>query len=52
MAEVRELEPLCPFCENLFEEAPLLAELILESIGESECTRLQLGARIPKDQTG
>ena len=51
MAEAREIEPLCPFCENLFEEAPLLAELISESIGESECTRLQLGARIPKDQT-
>tara|TARA_B100001758_G_scaffold246962_1_gene263364 strand:+ start:345 stop:2087 length:1743 start_codon:yes stop_codon:yes gene_type:complete len=51
MAQAREKEPLCPFCENLFEEAPLLAELIKEAIGERECSRLQLGARIPKDQT-
>ena len=51
MAQARENEPLCPYCENLFEEAPLLAELIKEAIGERECSRLQLGARIPKDQT-
>ena len=51
MSKARELEPLCPFCENLFEEAPLLAELIKEAVGERECFRLQLGARIPKDQT-
>ena len=51
MTNARENEPLCPFCENLFEEAPLLAELIYESIGERDCSRLQLGARIPKDQT-
>ncbi|MED6337403.1 MAG: hypothetical protein VYC12_00095, partial [Candidatus Thermoplasmatota archaeon] len=51
MANAREVEPLCPFCENLMEEAPLLAEIINDSIGESECDRLQLGARFPKDQT-
>ena len=51
MASAREINPLCPFCENLFEEAPLLAELIKEEIGDRECSRLQLGARIPKDQT-
>ena len=51
MSNAREQEPLCPFCENLFEEAPLLAELIKEAVGERECFRLQLGARIPKDQT-
>lgn len=51
MAKAREVEPLCPFCENLFEEAPLLAQLIKEAVGERECFRLQLGARIPKDQT-
>ena len=51
MANAREETPLCPFCENLFDEAPLLAELIQESIGERECSRLQLGARIPKDQS-
>ena len=51
MAKAREVEPLCPFCENLFEEVPLLAQLIKEAVGERECFRLQLGARIPKDQT-
>ncbi len=51
MGKAREKEPLCPFCENLFEEAPLLAQLIKEAVGERECFRLQLGARIPKDQT-
>ena len=51
MAQARQESPLCPFCENLFDEAPLLAELIKEAIGERECSRLQLGARIPKDQT-
>ena len=51
MANAREETPLCPFCENLFDEAPLLAELIQESVGERECSRLQLGARIPKDQS-
>ena len=51
MSGAREETPLCPFCENLFDEAPLLAELIHESIGDRDCSRLQLGARIPKDQT-
>ncbi len=51
LANIREEIPLCPFCENLFDEVPLLAELIQESVGERECSRLQLGARIPKDQS-
>ncbi len=51
MSDSREKEPLCPFCENLFDEAPLLAQLVHENIGERECSRLQLGARFPKDQT-
>jgi tRNA pseudouridine synthase 10 len=51
MDSARENEPLCPFCENLFEEAPLLAQIIHEEIGEHECDRLQLGARFPKDQS-
>ncbi len=42
--------PLCPFCENLYEEADLLAEIIYDAIQPYEATRLQLGARIPKDQ--
>ena len=51
MSSARQTIPLCPFCENLFDEAALLAQLIKEKIGERECSRLQLGARIPKDQT-
>ena len=51
MSNAREKQPLCPFCENLFEEAPLLAELIHDELGEREYSRLQLGARFPKDQT-
>lgn len=43
-------DALCPFCEELFEEAPLLAELIHEALDGAECDRLQLGARFPKDQ--
>jgi len=46
-----EVPSLCPFCENLFEETELLAQLIKEKIGSMECSRLQLGARLPKDQT-
>ena len=41
---------MCPFCEDLFAEAGLLAELIHEAASEYEHTRLQLGTRIPKDQ--
>jgi len=41
---------MCPFCEDLFAEAGLLAELIHEAASEYEYTRLQLGTRIPKDQ--
>ena len=46
----RVQEPLCPFCENLFEESELLAEIIYDNIAPYELSRLQLGARIPKDQ--
>ena len=46
----RGQEPLCPFCENLFEESELLAEIIYDNIAPYELSRLQLGARIPKDQ--
>lgn len=46
-----EIPGLCPFCENLFDETQLLAQLIKEAIGDRECSRLQLGARFPKDQT-
>lgn len=50
LANARELEPLCPFCENLFEEVDLLADIIYEAIEPYEVSRLQLGARVPKDQ--
>ncbi len=50
LVNAREEEPLCPFCENLFEESELLAEIIFDNIAPYELSRLQLGARIPKDQ--
>ena len=50
LAGARESEPLCPFCENLFEEVDLLADLIYEAIEPYDVSRLQLGARVPKDQ--
>ena len=50
LANAREEEPLCPFCENLYEESELLAEIIFDSLSPYEVSRLQLGARIPKDQ--
>jgi tRNA pseudouridine synthase 10 len=42
--------PLCPMCENLFEEVEVLADVILEQIEGIDIGRLQLGARFPKDQ--
>lgn len=50
LANAREETPLCPFCENLFEEVDLLADIIFDSIEPYELSRLQLGARFPKDQ--
>jgi len=50
LVNAREEAPLCPFCENLYEESELLAEIIYDSISPYELSRLQLGARIPKDQ--
>jgi tRNA pseudouridine synthase 10 len=50
LANAREEEPLCPFCENLFEEVDLLADIIFEAIEPYDVSRLQLGARVPKDQ--
>jgi len=47
----RETTPLCPFCENLFEEVDLLADIIFDALEPYELKRLQLGARFPKDQT-
>ena len=50
LLNIREEIPLCPFCENLFEEAALLAELIQDALASFEINKLQIGARIPKDQ--
>lgn len=50
LANIREDEPLCPFCENLFEEVDLLADIIFDAIEPYDISRLQLGARFPKDQ--
>ena len=50
LSNAREEEPLCPFCENLFEEAELLSDIIFDALEPYELSRLQLGARIPKDQ--
>jgi tRNA pseudouridine(54/55) synthase len=50
LGDARDKEPLCPFCENLFEESDLLADIIFDAIQPYDVSRLQLGARIPKDQ--
>ena len=50
LRDTREEEPLCPFCENLYEEAELLSDIIFDALEPYELSRLQLGARIPKDQ--
>ena len=50
LANIREEIPLCTFCENLFEETDLLADIIYDNIAPYEIKRLQLGARFPKDQ--
>ncbi|MFL2882387.1 MAG: tRNA pseudouridine(54/55) synthase Pus10 [Candidatus Poseidoniaceae archaeon] len=50
LANVRENIPLCPLCENLFEESDLLADIIYDAIQPYQIKRLQLGTRFPKDQ--
>jgi tRNA pseudouridine(54/55) synthase len=50
ITNVREKIPLCPFCENLFEEVDLLTDIIYDSISQFQFKRLQLGARFPKSQ--
>ena len=50
LAKAREDEPLCPFCENLFEEVDVLTDIIYDAIQPYDLSRLQLGARFPKDQ--
>ena len=50
LADARERDPLCPFCENLFDEVDLLADIIYDALEPYDVGRLQLGARFPKDQ--
>ena len=50
LVNIREEIPLCPFCENLFEETELLADIIYDTIKPYEIKRLQIGTRFPKDQ--
>ncbi|MCS5533799.1 MAG: hypothetical protein NZ736_06040, partial [Candidatus Poseidoniaceae archaeon] len=50
LEKTREDNPLCPFCENLFQESELLADIIFDSLNPYEVKRVQLGARFPKDQ--
>jgi len=50
LINIRDEIPLCPFCENLFEEAELLADVIEDSLQGYDIEKLQIGARFPKDQ--
>ena len=50
LSNIRDEIPLCPFCENLFEEVDLLTDIIYDSISPYQFKRLQLGARFPKSQ--
>ena len=50
LVDVRVNIPLCPLCENLFEESDLLADIIYDAIQPYQIKRLQLGTRFPKDQ--
>ncbi len=51
MADSRNDESVCPFCEELFSETELLSDLIIDELSGYECNRLQIGAQFPKDQT-
>ena len=51
LANAREMQPLCPFCENLYQEIELLTDIIFDAIKPYDLLRIQLGARFPKDQT-
>ncbi len=51
LLSIRTEIPLCPFCENLFEEVDLLADVIGDALEGYDIQKLQIGARFPKDQT-
>ncbi|MGB0329782.1 MAG: tRNA pseudouridine(54/55) synthase Pus10, partial [Candidatus Poseidoniaceae archaeon] len=50
LLNIRQEIPLCPFCENLFEEVDLLADVIEDALAGYNIQKLQIGARFPKDQ--
>ena len=50
LLKIREEITLCPFCENLFEEADLLTDVIEDALQGYDVEKLQIGARFPKDQ--
>ena len=50
LLNIRQEIPLCPFCENLFEEVDLLADVIEDALAGYDIKKLQIGARFPKDQ--
>ena len=50
LLNIRQEIPLCPFCENLFEEVNLLADVIEDALAGYDIQKLQIGARFPKDQ--
>ena len=50
LLSIRQEIPLCPFCENLFEEVDLLADVISDALEGYQIEKLQVGARFPKDQ--
>ncbi len=50
LINIREEIPLCPFCENLFEEVGLLTDVIEDALRGYDIQKLQIGARFPKDQ--
>lgn len=50
LINIRQEIPLCPFCENLFEEVDLLTDVIEDALRDYDIQKLQIGARFPKDQ--
>jgi len=47
--EVDESVDCCPFCEDLFTDAPIIADRICAALADVEFTRAQLGAHFAKD---
>ena len=49
-AEKNEEVEYCPFCEDLFVDIKMMAEMITEQLTKYEFKKMQLGAHFPKDQ--